>query len=152
MSNVIMFPQKLKPQDGEYLRLRDQLIYYYTKVEEIHEAESENGNSLLGGMSNMFGNHSKEVRHLFLSFHNNPCSETWQAIRSHMVDSSTTSWQLWIKFDLNAPRCLDTPKKHAMFPSADDFVSYYKEHRKNTKSQLIEKVEELQKLIDQYDH
>lgn len=152
MSKVIPFPKKLKKQDGEYLRLRDQLIYFYEKLEEIHEAEDENGNSLLGGMSNMLGNHSKEVRHLFLSFHNNPCAETWQAIRNYMIDSSTTSWQLWIKFDLNAPRRLDTPKKEAMFPSAENFVSYYKEHRKTIKSQLIEKVEELQKLIDQYEH
>lgn len=134
MSKIIQFPKKLKPQDGEYLRLRDQLIHYYTKVEEIYEAEDENGNSLLGGMSNMFGNHSKEVRHLFLSFCNKPCSETWQNIRNYLIDSSTTSWQLWIKFDPNAPRCLDTPKKEAMFPSVDNFIFYYKEHKKKYKN------------------
>lgn len=150
MAKIIQFPQKLKMRDEEYQRKQALLMDAYLSLEALDEAEEMNGNSLLGGMSNMWGNHNSSIRKLFLSFYNAPSAKTWDAIRCYLVDDSTTAWQLWIKFDPKAPKALANEKQKSMFPDPEKFAEYFKEHRKNRRQMLVDKIKEYEEELSKY--
>ena len=129
MTAQIIQLKKFKKVDEEYHNLFDKLNYYKESLDKYEKSIKSDGDNILAGMSNIFGSHNKETKNKFLSFLNNPSPETWSNIRNYLIDSTTTSWQLWTRFDKNAPRGL-IGSDSLLHPTKDDFIDFFNKHKK----------------------
>jgi hypothetical protein len=129
MSAQILQFRKLKPIDEEYHNLIEKLEYYNDCLISYETVISQDGDNLLAGMSNIFGKHQKDTKNKFLSFINNPCPETWKNIRNYLIDSTTTSWQLWARFDSNAPNCIMNEADSFIHPTGENFIIFFNKHK-----------------------
>lgn len=135
-----------KKKDQQYY----EEIQKYDYFNSLYSAQLEalqNSIGIIGGMHNIFGEIKKDIKDKFLSFLNSPNSENWLEVRSYLIDPSTTAWQLWIKFDKNAPKS----GKSDSFPSPEQFIYYLKEHQKERLLELKEKCEKSISIIKEYD-
>lgn len=123
------------------------------KVNAVFERENESStSSLFSGMSNMTSSkHSTEVRNCFLSFYNSPSAATWKEIRSKLIDYHTTSWQLWMKYDSNAPLMLSSKEDEEKYPAPQDFLVYYEKYKVQRIEDNNSRLEEIEKALKEYD-
>lgn len=150
-AKILAFPQKLKPKDVKYAAAVECYRYFDDQYQSALEAFKNDNKGVLAGMHNVFGEVSKAVKDVFLSFLNNPCPETWVAARSYLIDQTTTAWQLWIKYDVTAPRAGKQNIKDEKYPDPDLFLQYYKQHKTDRLEKLKGHRQEAQDIIDQYE-
>lgn len=129
MTAQIIQLKKFKKIDEDYYNLIDKLNYYKEALYNYETAITVDGDNILAGMSNIFGKHNKDTKTKFLSFLNNPSPETWSNIRNYLIDSTTTAWQLWTRFDTEAPRCL-IGSAAFLHPTKNDFIDFFNKHKK----------------------
>lgn len=115
--------------------------------------ENENSTqSLFSGMSDTLNvKHPKEVRDCFLSFYNAPSAETWAIIRDKLIDFNTSSWQIWRKYDKNAPRSLSSKEDEEKYPDRNDFIKYYERHKEDRIEEYNKKLEEIENNLSEYE-
>lgn len=152
MSNVISFPKRKKEKDDNYemLVMRKE---HLKKVNAVFETENDNStSSLFSGMSNMTSSkHTPEIRNCFLSFYNSPCPETWRGVRNKLIDYHTTSWQLWMKYDSNAPLMLSSKEDEEKYPDPQEFAEYYEKYKLQRIEDNNARLEEIQEALKEYD-
>lgn len=152
MTNVINFPKQKKVRDKKY----NSLLAKKTITEAIMNSfikENENSTqSLFSGMSDTLNvKHPKEVRDCFLSFYNAPSAETWAIIRDKLIDFNTSSWQIWRKYDKNAPRSLSSKEDEEKYPDPNDFIKYYERHKEERIEEYNKKLEEIENNLSEYE-
>lgn len=148
---VINFPKPLKPRDEAFNAACEAFEYFDESIKTMESTFITDSRGVIAGMHNMFGGHRPEIKKAFLSFCNRPSAKTWQAIRSYLLDLSTTSWQLWIKYDPKAPRLLDTKEKENLFPAPDDFLRYYAQHKQDRLIEVRQRRDAAQAIINTYE-
>ena len=144
-AQILQFPKKLLPQDERYFAAQE-CFNYFNNLYILTKNAFEKSNSVLGGAHNLFGEHKKDTKDVFLSFFNNPCSENWLVARNYLVSTNTTAWQLWIKYDKNAPRSGSTPE----YPKPDDFIRYFNQYKIDRLEELKSRCDEAEKIIMEY--
>lgn len=138
---------KRKKKDQEYFETIQKYEYFNSLY--IAQLDSmKNSNGVIGSMHNIFGNIKKDIKDKFLSFFNAPDYEKWISIRSYLIDSSTTAWQLWIKFDKNAP----VSGSSKIFPEPAEFIKYLNQHQQQRLQELKLKCDELILIINSYEN
>lgn len=128
-ATILAFPKKLKPKDEKYAAAVECYRYFDDQYQSALQSFEKDSKGVLSGMHNIFGEVSKSVKNVFLSFLNNPCPETWVKARSYLIDGSTTAWQLWVKYDHAAPRHGERDVKDERYPNPDSFLKYYQQHK-----------------------
>lgn len=147
---VLQFPTPLKPRDEAFYAATEAYNYFDGAVKMMEASLHSNDRGIIAGMHNIFGGFKPEIKHKFLSFINQPSFESWLAIRDHLIDLSTTSWQLWLKYDHNAPMTYSTKETNGMYPNPDDFIQYYTQHRFARIDMLRNKRDEALAIINTY--
>lgn len=109
----------------EMIDLENKIEYYKELMENYERIINSDGNNMLAGMHNIFGKHTPEVKVKFLSFINQPNIKNWNNIRNYLIDSTTTAWQLWTRYDINAQRSGSA----SSYPEPDKFIEYFKDHK-----------------------
>lgn len=151
MTNVINFPQKKKAKNEDHKHLVDRANYFKELISRFKQENENSTESLFSGMSNMLhSKHPKEVRDCFLSFYNSPSAKTWSLIRDKLIDYNTTSWQLWSKYDVNAPRSLRYKSDEQKYPNPEDFIDYYKRYKKDRIEDYSNRLIEVEEKLRDY--
>lgn len=153
MTNVISFPKKKKTKvkDEEYQHLLGRAEYFKEQITRFMLENENSTESLFSGMSNMVNTkHPKEIRDCFLSFYNSPSAKTWSLIRDKLIDYNTTSWQLWTKYDANAPRSLRYKSDEQKYPNPEDFIDYYKKYKKDRIEDYSNRLIEVEEKLRDY--
>lgn len=148
---VINFPKQLKPRDEAFNAACAAYEYFDESIKTMESMFIEDSRGVIAGMHNVFGGFRPEIKHKFLSFLNKPSFESWLTIRDYLIDLTTTSWQLWLKYDRTAPQSCDTNAVDGPFPNPDDFIRYYAQHRAIKLQFMKSKRAEALFLMNQYD-
>lgn len=83
---------------------KDTLDFWQEKLNMLTR-KPEGQSESFRGFGDMFGDFGDETRSILLSFYNNPCSETWDAVAHRiLIGGSKTGWQIWVECDFHAPR------------------------------------------------
>lgn len=152
MTNVINFPKQKKVRDKEYNSLLAKATVTQAIMNNFIKENENSTQSLFSGMSDTLNvKHPKEVRDCFLSFYNAPSAETWALIRDKLLDFNTSSWQIWGKYDPNAPRSLSSKEDEEKYPDPNDFIKYYERHKKDRIEEYNKKLEEIQNKLSEYE-
>lgn len=114
---VINFPKQLKPRDEAFNAACAAYEYFDDSIKMMEAALMTDSRGIISGMHNVFGGFRSEIKNKFLSFMNKPSFASWLAIRDYLVDLSTTSWQLWLKYDRMHPKAAINWRKMAHFRS-----------------------------------
>jgi len=147
---VLQFPTPLKPRDEAFYAATEAYNYFDGAVKMMEAALNSNERGIIAGMHNLFGGFRPEIKTKFLSFMNKPSFASWLAIRDHLIDLSTTSWQLWLKYDSNAPMTYSTKETEGLYPNPDDFIRYYARHKSERIVMLTQKRDEALAILDTY--
>lgn len=148
---VINFPKPLKPRDEAFNAACAAYEYFDGSIQMMEAALVSDSRGVIAGMHNVFGGFRPEIKNKFLSFMNKPSFASWLAIRDYLVDLSTTSWQLWLKYDLTAPQSYDTNAVDGPFPNPDDFIRYYSQHKSERLVMLMKKRDEALAVMQTYE-
>lgn len=152
MNNVVSILKHKPLSEQELFELGEaesKFEYFSWLLDSAKKAEQENIASSLGPMFNIYGPHKKETTELFLSFLNNPTSNTWSEIRSYLVYGNRTAWQIWTDHDNQAPRNL-SGNNAELFPKPEDFMNYVNRHRLQNNVEWEIEVETAENIIKKY--
>lgn len=147
---ILPFPKALKPHDEAFKAASEAYAYFNDAIQMLESSLSTDSRGIIAGMHNIFGGFRPEVKNKFLSFMNQPSFESWMAIRDYLIDLSTTSWQLWLKYDKTAPLSYSTKATDGPFPQPDDFIRYYAQHKSSRLTMLTQKRDEALAIIQTY--
>lgn len=148
---VINFPKPLKPRDEAFNAACAAYEYFDGSIQMMEAVLVIDSRGVIVGMHNVFGGFSPEIKTKFLSFMNKPSFASWLAIHNYLVDLSTTSWQLWLKYDPHAPQTCNTMAADGPFPKPDDFILYYSQHKSERLAMLMKKRDEALAVIQTYE-
>lgn len=148
---ILEFPKALKPRDEAFNAACAAYDYFDGAIKMMESSFSTDNRGIIAGMHNIFGGFRPEIKNKFLSFMNKPSFESWMAIRDYLIDLSTTSWQLWMKYDSAAPYSYGTNVTDGPFPKPDDFIRYYAQHKSERLVTLTQKRDEALLVINKYE-
>jgi hypothetical protein len=148
---VINFPKPLKPRDEAFNAACAAYEYFDGSIQMMEAALVTDSRGIISGMHNVFGGFRPEIKNKFLSFMNKPSFSSWLAIRDYLVDLSTTSWQLWLKYDPHAPQTCSKIEVDGPFPKPDDFIRYYSQHKSERLAMLMKKRDEALAVMQTYE-
>lgn len=150
-ASIIQFPKQLKKRDAAFHAASEAYQYFDDSIKTMETMFIEDSRGVIAGMHNMFGGFTPEVKTKFLSFLNQPSFVSWLTIHNYLIDLSTTSWQLWLKYDLSAPQTCNALALDGPFPNPDDFIRYYAQHRGTKLKFMKSKRAEALFLMNQYE-
>lgn len=149
-ATVLQFPTPLKPRDKAFYAAVEVYNYFDESIKTMEAALHSDERGVIAGMHNVFGGFRPEIKTKFLSFMNKPSFESWWAIHDHLIDLSTTAWQLWLKYDSNAPKSYPKESTAGLYPNPDDFIRYYAQHKSERIVLLTKKRDEALAIINTY--
>jgi hypothetical protein len=148
---ILSFPKALKPRDEAFNAACEAYEYFDGSIQMMEASFSTDSRGVIAGMHNIFGGFRPEIKNKFLSFMNKPSFASWLAIRDYLIDLSTTSWQLWLKYDRSAPQTCNTIAADGPFPKPDDFIRYYAQHKSERLDMLTKKRDEALAIMKTYE-
>lgn len=147
---ILEFPKALKPRDESFKAACEAYEYFDGSIQMMEAAVSTDSRGVIAGMHNIFGGFRPEIKNKFLSFMNKPSFASWLDIHNYLIDLSTTSWQLWLKYDSSAPQTCNTMAADGPFPKPDDFIRYYAQHKSERLDMLTNKRNEALAIMQTY--
>ncbi len=147
---ILSFPKALKPRDEAFKAASEAYAYFNDTLQMMESSFSADNRGVISGMHNVFGGFRPEIKNKFLSFMNKPSFASWLAIHNYLIDLSTTSWQLWLKYDSSAPQTCNTMAADGPFPKPDDFIRYYAQHKSERLDMLTKKRDEALAIMQTY--
>lgn len=96
---------------------------------------------------------TKRLTQDLLAFRNNPGFETWKGIANLMLlPNGTTGWQLWCRFDADAPRSLplndNDESAFTTYPEPEAFFDWLRQEADNTLQDKYRRLRELEAEIE----
>lgn len=148
---IIPFKKALKPHDEAFRAALATYTYFNETIQTMESMLVTDSKGVIAGMHNVFGGFKPEIKNKFMSFLNKPSFESWLTIRDYLIDLSTTSWQLWVKYDSHAPLSYDRDIKDGPYPQPDDFIRYYAQHKSDRLLFLKGKRDEALAIMNTYE-
>lgn len=148
---IIPFPKALKPHDEAFKAACEAYDYFDGSIKMMENSFSTDSRGVIAGMHNIFGGFRPEIKNKFLSFMNKPSFASWLDIRDYLIDLSTTSWQLWLKYDETAPKSYVQNAVDGPFPEPTAFIHYYAQHKSERLEMLTKKRDQALGIIKTYD-
>ena len=114
---------------------------------EVDKLEASSDTALFQGMSGILNGFSKESQKKLLAFLNTPTSKTWDDAHCLMLLGGHTAWQLWCKYDDEAPRSKPEGEPWSSFPSSDQFIEIIDRARVDVLQECKNRLSEKQQLL-----